>query len=96
MASLVLKSAGFDGRVIELNLGVNRFGRSPKSDVQIEHPTVSANHCEVLLADDGFGYGTAVQPTARSSVASGSRKPGFQRVRSSTWGTSSCWLSPPT
>ena len=53
MASLVLKSAGFDGRVIELNLGLNRFGRSPKSDVQIEHPTVSANHCEVLLADDG-------------------------------------------
>ena len=53
MASLVIKSAGFDGRVIELNLGVNRLGRSPKNDVQIEHPTVSARHCEIVLADDG-------------------------------------------
>jgi hypothetical protein len=40
-------------RVIELNLGVNRLGRSPKSDFQVEHPTVSASHCEVALADDG-------------------------------------------
>jgi hypothetical protein len=53
MARLVIKSAGFDGRVIELNLGVNRFGRSPKNDVQIEHPTVSASHCEIVLANDG-------------------------------------------
>jgi hypothetical protein len=40
--------------VIELNLGVNRFGRSPKNDAQIEHPTVSAMHCEIVLADDGI------------------------------------------
>ena len=53
MARLVIKSAGFDGRVVELNLGVNRFGRSPKNDFQIEHPTVSARHCEIVLADDG-------------------------------------------
>jgi hypothetical protein len=53
MARLVIKSAGFDGRVIELNLGTNRFGRSPKNDVQIEHPTVSALHCEIVLSDDG-------------------------------------------
>ena len=53
MASLVIRSAGFDGRVIELNLGVNRLGRSPKNDVQIEHLTVSASHCEIVLADDG-------------------------------------------
>jgi FHA domain len=53
MARLIIKTAGFDGRVVELNLGVNRFGRSPKNDVQIEHPTVSALHCEIELADDG-------------------------------------------
>lgn len=53
MARLVIKSAGFEGRVIELNLRVNRVGRSPKNDVQIEHPTVSAVHCEIVLADDG-------------------------------------------
>ena len=53
MARLVIKSDGFGGRVIELNLGVNRFGRSPENDVQIEHATVSAMHCEIVLADDG-------------------------------------------
>jgi pSer/pThr/pTyr-binding forkhead associated (FHA) protein len=39
-------------RVIELNLGVNRLGRSPKNDFPIEHPTVSASHCEIVLAAD--------------------------------------------
>ena len=53
MARLVVKSVEFGDRVIELNLGVNQLGRSPKSDVQIEHPTVSARHCEIVLADDG-------------------------------------------
>lgn len=53
MARLVMKSAEYGDRVIELNLGVNRFGRSPESDVQIEHPTVSAMHGEIVLADDG-------------------------------------------
>jgi len=53
MARLVIKSTEFGDRVIELNLGVNRFGRSPKNEVQIEHPTVSARHCELVLADDG-------------------------------------------
>jgi FHA domain len=53
MARLVIKSAEFGDRVIELNLGVNRFGRSPSNDVQIENPTVSGTHCEIVLADDG-------------------------------------------
>ena len=53
MARLVIKSAETEDRVIELNLGANRFGRSQVSDVQIEHPTVSAIHCEIVLANDG-------------------------------------------
>lgn len=53
MARLVIKSAEFGNRVIELNLGTNRFGRSPENAVQIEHPTVSATHCEIVLADGG-------------------------------------------
>jgi hypothetical protein len=53
MARLVIKSAGYGNRVIELNLGGNRFGRDPNNDVQIEHATVSATHCVVVLADDG-------------------------------------------
>lgn len=53
MASLALKSAGFEGRVIKLNLGVNHLGRSSENDFQIEHPTVSARHCEIVLAGEG-------------------------------------------
>ena len=51
MARLLITSKGFSNQVIELNLGVNRFGRSPENDFQIEHPTVSARHCDVLLRD---------------------------------------------
>ena len=53
MARLLIKLDGCGDRVIELNLGVNRFGRGPKSDFQIEHSTISATHCEIELADDG-------------------------------------------
>jgi pSer/pThr/pTyr-binding forkhead associated (FHA) protein len=53
MARLVIKSAETENRVIELNLGVNRLGRSPENDVQIEHPTVSARHCDLVLTDEG-------------------------------------------
>jgi pSer/pThr/pTyr-binding forkhead associated (FHA) protein len=53
MARLVIKSAETEDRVIELNLGMNHLGRSPVSDVQIEHSTVSAIHCEIVLANDG-------------------------------------------
>ncbi len=51
MARLLVKSEGFGNQVIELKLGVNRLGRSPDNDFQIEHPTISANHCEVVVAD---------------------------------------------
>lgn len=52
MARLVIKSNGFPHRVVELKLGVNRFGRSPDNDFQIEHPTISARHCEIVLGQD--------------------------------------------
>jgi hypothetical protein len=52
MARLVIKSAEFEDRVIELHLGVNQLGRSSESDFQIEHPTVSDLHCEIVLAED--------------------------------------------
>src|ERR1035441_2063030 len=53
MATLVIKSAETGDRVIELNLGVNRLGRSPKNDIPIEHPTVSARHCARLPSTEG-------------------------------------------
>jgi hypothetical protein len=51
MARLIVKSAGFEERVIELKLGVNHFGRHPGNDFPIEHPTISSRHCEIELLD---------------------------------------------
>jgi FHA domain len=51
MAKLLIKSPGFNNQVISLNLGVNRFGRSPGNDFVIEHATVSSRHCEIALGD---------------------------------------------
>jgi pSer/pThr/pTyr-binding forkhead associated (FHA) protein len=51
MARLLITSEGFHNQVIELKLGATRFGRSPANDFQIEHPTVSARHCEIVLGD---------------------------------------------
>jgi hypothetical protein len=52
MASLLIKTDGFHDQVIELKLGLNRFGRSPSNDFPIEHPTISAHHCDVVLGAD--------------------------------------------
>jgi len=48
MARLVVKSEVRE-QVIELKLGVNRLGRSPDADLQIEHSTISGFHCELEL-----------------------------------------------
>src|SRR5215472_10983874 len=53
MARLVVKSDGFNDQVIELHLGLNRLGRSPENDFQLQHASISAFHCEVHLAGDG-------------------------------------------
>jgi hypothetical protein len=51
MARLIAKPDGFTEQVIELKLGINRLGRSPTNDFQIEHPTISARHCEIVLEE---------------------------------------------
>jgi hypothetical protein len=51
MARLQITSPGFHDRVIELRLGTNRLGRSPANDFQIDHPTVSGQHCEIVLSE---------------------------------------------
>ncbi len=53
MARLVVKGAVLGNQVFELNLGVNRFGRSPENDFQIDHDTISGIHCEIVLGDEG-------------------------------------------
>ena len=52
MARLIAKPDGITEQVIDLKLGVNRVGRSSANDFQIEHPTISATHCELSI-DDG-------------------------------------------
>ena len=49
MARLLIKSSGPQAQAIDLKLGPNRLGRSPDSDFQIDHPTVSGRHCEIVL-----------------------------------------------
>ena len=53
MARLIIQTEGFDNRVIELGLGVNRVGRDPDYEIYIEHETISLLHCEIRLNDDG-------------------------------------------
>lgn len=47
MPRLLIISEEVTAREFELKLGVNRIGRSGRNDFPIEHPTVSAIHCEV-------------------------------------------------
>jgi FHA domain len=53
MARLFIKTAGLENRILELRLGVNRVGRRPDCDFPIIHPSVSSNHCELTLSNDG-------------------------------------------
>ena len=80
MAKLLIKSEGFKSKIIELNLGVNRFGRVQGNDFQIEHPTISARHCEIVLGngelivrDCGSTNGTFIdgEPIGEAKLSSG-------------------------
>lgn len=53
MARLLRKNGTAEPEVLELNLGVNRFGRNPENHFPIEHPTVSSHHCDITLTADG-------------------------------------------
>jgi hypothetical protein len=54
MPKLLIKSKGFEDRVLDLKLGINRLGRSAQNDFQIEHPTISLKHCEIEVAGDAL------------------------------------------
>lgn len=53
MARLLRKNGPGEPEVLELNLGVNHFGRDPECHFPIEHPTVSARHCDLILTAAG-------------------------------------------
>jgi pSer/pThr/pTyr-binding forkhead associated (FHA) protein len=80
MARLIIKSDGFGNQVLHLHLGVNRLGRSPENDFQIEHSTISAHHCELILGsgeitlrDCGSTNGTLVagKPIKEATLVAG-------------------------
>ena len=56
MARLLIKTAGIESQALELRPGINRVGRSPDSDFIINHPTISTNHCEIILSADGVTF----------------------------------------
>ena len=80
MARLLRKNAENQLEIFELNLGVNRFGRDPECHFPLEHPTVSATHCEVVLTaeaikvrDCGSTNGTFIngEPVNEAVLAAG-------------------------
>jgi hypothetical protein len=54
VARLIVQSEVGETKVIDLKMGVNKFGRSQRNDFQLEHVTISAVHCEVILSNDGL------------------------------------------
>jgi hypothetical protein len=53
MPRLLVKSSEVPAVAYELKLGLNRLGRSSRNDFQIDHPTVSAMHCQITWLNDG-------------------------------------------
>lgn len=53
MARLLVMTDGLNARLLELKLGANRVGRHPDNDFQIDHPTISTVHCEMVLQEGG-------------------------------------------
>ena len=53
MARLLIKTEGLGNQALELRLGVNRVGRDPDCELQINHSTISSVHCELALSNDG-------------------------------------------
>lgn len=49
-----IKTPEIPAQQIDLRPGPNRFGREPENDFQIEHPSISAHHCEVILEKDSI------------------------------------------
>lgn len=80
MPRLVIKCSDVPVRSYELKTGVNRLGRLAKNDLQLDHPTVSGNHCELVVADGvvhvrdcGSTNGTYIerQPVIEGTLAEG-------------------------
>ena len=54
MARLTFKKETTPAHSLELRPGVNRLGRRPDNDFQIDDPTVSSVHCELRVTGDSI------------------------------------------
>ena len=54
MSRLIIKTDGLAAPPLELKGTITRIGRSHTCDFQINHPTISGEHCEVVLDGDEF------------------------------------------
>jgi hypothetical protein len=54
MSKVRIKSAEIPAQLIDLKPGSNRFGRESSNDFQIDHPSVSGRHCEIILEKDSI------------------------------------------
>ena len=54
MARLTFKKEATPAHSLELRPGVNRLGRRPDNDFQIDDPTVSSVHCELRVNGDSI------------------------------------------
>lgn len=53
MARLIRKTGSGETEVLELNLGVNHFGRDPECHFPLGHSTVSTHHADFILTASG-------------------------------------------
>ena len=54
MASLIRQSGDDPGDVIHLRPGVSRFGTGKDCDFIVDHSSVSEEHCDMLVDEDGL------------------------------------------
>jgi hypothetical protein len=54
MARLLNRKGAGEPEVIELNLGLNHFGRDSECHFPIKHSTVSSYHCDIVLSAQGI------------------------------------------
>lgn len=54
MARLSVQTPGLNLNTLALRLGVNHVGRGPENDFQLDHPTISTRHCELIVSADGI------------------------------------------
>jgi hypothetical protein len=51
MPTLLVRSPGSQGLTLELKAGAYRIGRGLGNDFQIDHPSVSVAHCELMMVN---------------------------------------------